>query len=1018
VQVCPDCARENPDEFLHCGFCTASLAVSSSRRRRLATLVFCDVVGSTALGERVDPEPLQELMRMYFAEMRDALERHSGSVEKFIGDAVVGVFGVPLANEDDALRACRAALEMQARLERLAPELERRFGGAIEVRIGINSGEVVGSSDTFVTGDAVNIAARLEQAARPGEVLIGETTWRLVRTVVTAEPVPPVAAKGKAEPLAAYRLVEASGAVLRAETPLLGRSLEVELLERELDEVVARQECRLATVAGEPGVGKSRLADELASRVEGRFRVVRGGCLSYGEGITFWPVAEIVRELAGIRDEDSADQARAKVPRRIAQLLGLVEGAASASQTSSAIAAFLRGAAGEQPLLVLVEDIHWAEPALLDLLAGLPQTIGQVPVLVLCLARPDLLEVRPEWSVTVALEPLGPREVDALLESLDAPPPVRVRIAQAAAGNPLFAEELVAWSREGGDVDALPTTLNALLGARLDRLQVEERNALERGAVEGELFHPGAVVELSDDADRLAVGDGLDALTRKDMIRLTSAAFAGELVAYRFKHVLVREAAYRATAKKVRAALHERYADWLERRVGARIGEYEEVLGYHLEQAYLLRAELGPLDAGATALAARAAEHLGAGGRRAGARGDHRATENLVERALRLVPPESPDGVELLRQYGIAVNNLGRVGEFRLVLEQVEQRATALGDRALVARARGSGVGDRIFSEPSPNFAAERAIVEDAMATLAELGDETGVAAQERHLGLICRCQGRYAEAAEWLERALAHAAASQDQYARQMISRSLAAILAQGPMPVDQATARCEELYAESADDRIAAANIAACLSLLHAMAGAFDEARAHARVADEVYGRVDSMFAALGQSLVATRRELLGDREGAKQAALAKFHFFRASLGGAPDGRAIDATNALARLCCDDGRWDEAAQWLALYAGVPREIDGGWIEVGNRLLIQARLAAHRDEPDEALELARRAVDRSERFDDLNARAQGWLVLADVHSAAGREEEADAANGTAIAYYEQKGNVTAAARARPVLRA
>ncbi len=1010
MQVCPECARENPEGFVHCGFCTAPLVVPSERRR-LATLVFCDIVGSTALGERVDPEPLQELMRLYFAEVRGALERHGGSVEKFIGDAVVGVFGVPAANEDDALRACRAALEMQARLDVLAPELERRFGAAIEVRIGINSGEVVGSRETFVTGDAVNVAARLEQAARPGEVLLGETTWRLVRSAVAAERVEPVEAKGKTEPLAAFRLREVSGPALRLETPLVGRDDELRLLASEVDSAIGEGSCRVVTVLGEAGVGKSRLAAELARRVAGRARVVRGACLSYGEGITFWAIAEIVRELAGIRDDHSADEARGLLPQRVATLLGLAEGSLTSGQAAAAIADFLAQVAGGLPLVLLVEDVHWAEPALLDLLAGLPERVG-APLTVVCLARPELLESRPEWPVTVRLEPLRAGEIDALLENLEAPPSARVRIAIAAAGNPLFAEELVAWARDGGDADALPTTLNALLGARLDRLQVEERDALERGAVEGELFHAGAVVELSDEAARPAVRGGLEALTRKDLVRLTAAAFAGEVVAYRFKHVLVREAAYRGTAKKLRASLHERYADWLERRVGQRLAEYEEVLGYHLEQAYVLRTELGPVDEEARTLAQRAAQHLGAGGRRAAARGDHRAAANLLERALRLVPPETAQGVELLRLYGTALNNLGRVREFRRILEQVEEAAAALGNRALVARVRGSLVGDRIFSEPNPDFAAERAILEDAIAILAELGDENGVAAQERHLGLICRLEGRHAEAAEWLECAFAHVTASDDRYTRQQISRSLTGNLVVGPMPVDEAIARCEMLYAETRDDRVATANIASCLAVLHAMAGRFDEALAHGRVADTVYGNVDSMFAALGQTLVASRRELLGDRNGAEQAQTAKWHFFKDSLGGPPDGRAVDATYTLARMCCEDGRWEDARGWLALHADLGRKDDSNR-ETIDRMIAEARLAVSDSALERALELARRAAALSERFDDLNGRGRAWLALAAVQRAAGRSEDADAATETGIAYYKQKGNVAAAAHAR-----
>jgi class 3 adenylate cyclase len=453
MRVCAACGGENPEGHRFCGFCGAALAAPVVDRRKLVTAVFCDLSGSTELGGRVDAESLFELMRSYFDEARSALERHGGAVEKFIGDAVVGMFGVLEANEDDALRACRAALEIQERIAALNVELERRHGSGIAVRIGVNTGEVVAgdaarremfaSGDAVVLGDSVNVAARLEQDAAPGEVLIGEATYRLVHAGVTVEAVPPLVVKGKSEPLIAFRLAGATahGPVpRRTRAPLVGRRAELALLEAEFETAASEQRCRLVTVVGEPGVGKSRLASELSESLVPRARAVRGACLSYGEGITYWPIAQIVRELAGIRDDDSAEDARERVPTRIAQLLGLAAGTTTADQMSDAIAEFLAAAAAGEPLVLIVDDIQWAEPALLGLLGTLPGLIKNAPILLLCLARPELLDERPEWPVTVRLEPLGAADLDVLLDDLGAPPPMREQIARTAAGNPLFAE--------------------------------------------------------------------------------------------------------------------------------------------------------------------------------------------------------------------------------------------------------------------------------------------------------------------------------------------------------------------------------------------------------------------------------------------------------------------------------------------------------------------------------------------------------------------------------------------------
>src|SRR4051794_29666841 len=437
MAVCSMCGAANPEGARFCNGCGTPLGAPALERRKLATLLFCDMSGSTAMGERVDAESVRSLMLSYFHEMRAALERHGGTVEKFVGDAVLAVFGVPTAHEDDALRACRAAVEMQARLASLNEEFEHRFGTRIALRIGLCTGEVVAGDasgrETFVTGDPVNVAARLEQAAGPGEVLIGEPTLALVRAAVRAEAIEPLSARGKSDPVPAYRLLgveDFAPVPRRVHTRFTGRGTQLDLLERAFRGVAAGAS-RGFTIVGEPGVGKSRLVEEFVSQVGTRARMVRGSCLSYGDGITYWAVAQVVRELARVLDEHSPAQAQAlieahvaRLPNRkavaanIAQLLGLSDTTATGEETAAAIGDFLAAGAGDRPLVVLVDDIQWAEPTLLQLLAGLPAAIGGAPVLLLFLARPELLEHRPEWPVALQLEPFDGREVEELLGGL------------------------------------------------------------------------------------------------------------------------------------------------------------------------------------------------------------------------------------------------------------------------------------------------------------------------------------------------------------------------------------------------------------------------------------------------------------------------------------------------------------------------------------------------------------------------------------------------------------------------
>ena len=595
--TCPRCGQENPPEFKFCGACGAALTVEPSREvRKTVTVVFSDVTGSTALGEQLDPESLRRVMGRYFDEMKSVVEAHEGMVEKFIGDAVMAVFGIPVLHEDDALRAIRAAAEMREHLGALNEELERDWGVRIEVRTGVNTGEVVAgdasSGQRFATGDAVNVAKRFEEAAPPGEILLGEPTYRLVRDAVEVDA---VELKGKGEPVRAFRLLSieagAEGRARRLDSPMVGREREKASLEQAYERAVDDRACHLFTVLGAAGVGKSRLVAEFLDAAQGKATVVRGRCLPYGEGITFWPLLEIVRALFGddfvstIASRLGEDENAEVISARVGAALGAVAGAGPTEETFWAVRKLFEAQAHDRPLVVLFDDLQWAEPTLLDLIEHIADWAREASILLICLARPELLDERPSWAggkfnaTSVLLERLSDGEsaelVQNLLGQVGLSDEVRARITTAAEGNPLFVEEMLRMLIDDGllersngdwvptgdlDAVAVPPTIHALLSARLDRLAGDERAVIERGSVEGKVFHRGAVAELSPQQDRGEVSAHLQSLVRKELVRPDQAEFRGE-DAFRFRHLLIRDAAYESMPKEVRADLHERRGD-------------------------------------------------------------------------------------------------------------------------------------------------------------------------------------------------------------------------------------------------------------------------------------------------------------------------------------------------------------------------------------------------------------------------------------------------------------------------
>ncbi|MDP9207427.1 MAG: AAA family ATPase, partial [Actinomycetota bacterium] len=677
VTVCPVCGEPNPARAsfcLNCGSQLPAAGAASRPARKTVTVVFTDLAGSALTGQRLDPESLAVVMARWFDHMRSLFERHGGRVQKFVGDAVVAVFGIPVVNEDDALRAVRAAAELGGDLGRLNAELERDWGVTLQVRTGVNTGEVVTGDpaigDALVLGDAVNVAARLEQVAAPGEVLLGQSTYRLVRDAVSAERVTPLHLKGKGAPVDAYRLGQvdpgAPGHARRQDAPIVGREPELGLFTWVYERVVSTASSHLLTVLGPAGVGKTRLVTEAVAGLPGA-TVLRGRCLSYGEGITYWPVAEIVRQAAGIADTDPPagataklrqlldtgpegsgeprrgapeDRDRERVATRVAQLIGLDPAPAPAEEAAWAFRRLLELLAARGPLVVVLDDLHWAEPGLLDLVEHVADYGRGAPILLVAMARPEFLEDRPGWAggklnaTTMLLEPLGDTEATQLLTTLAGPtvlPEAAARrISGAADGNPLFLEELLAALVEEGRLRRqdgrwvaddlgdlrLPPSIQALLTARLDRLEDAERAVLERAAVAGQVFDQSAVVELSPPSVRTQVPARLQALVRRELLRPARARLAGDQ-GFQFRHLLLRDATYDSIPKQARADLHELFAVWGERTAGARLREIEEIVGYHLEQAWRYRVELGIVDERNQRLAAAAARHLGAAGRRA-----------------------------------------------------------------------------------------------------------------------------------------------------------------------------------------------------------------------------------------------------------------------------------------------------------------------------------------------------------------------------------------------------------------
>ena len=1049
---CAACGAQNPAEAAFCLRCGSRLSTEeeSQETRRTVTVVFADVTGSTTLGEQLDPEALRRVMARYYREARSVLEQHGGTVEKFIGDAVVAVFGVPRRHEDDAVRAVRAAVDVRERVRVLSADLEASVGKRLEIRTGVNTGEVVAGDLTegasFASGDAMNVAARLEQAAAPDEILVGEATYRLVRDAVVAEPVEPLSLKGKADTVKAWRVVSAdpraAGIARRLDTPLIGRHQELDTL---LDAFARAREgnhCELVTVLGVAGSGKSRLIRELVGSIASEATVLRGRCLPYGEGITFWPILEMIREAAGIGDDESAVAAREKIAAlthgdeqeainaRVADLLGLEgQGAGAIQETFLALRGLFEALAAEQPLVLVVDDIHWAEPTLLDFLEYLVGWARAAAILLVCISRPELIEERPGWTTPrdratiMILRPLSRADSEELVSQLlgdEAADDLIERITGAAEGNPLYVEEFVRMLRDNARANGqnggsgyldlvLPPTIEALLAARLDRLEPEERGVVERAAVVGKVFWWGAVAELSAPHE-VAVGACLQALVRREFVVPEESIFAGE-DAFRFSHILMRDAAYGSISKSLRARFHAAFAEWLVRKAGDRLPQYEEIVGYHLEQAYHYEEEIGEDGLRGAELAKAAAAHLASAGRRAARRADMHAAALLLERAGELAS-EGEARVEILLDIADCLVEAAEFDRAERVLTRARDEAEGLSSARLQARVTLLRSLLRLAVQPADWTRTTGAEVEAAIRTLKESADPAGLSLAYFTVGRVHWMNLRVSQTEAALKQALEYANKARRDREEARILTLAAIALFFGPLDVDAALLRCDELIGRARGNPLVLSWIWLVKGGLRAMKGHAEAGRAELERAKRKMFELDLPLP-LGEAfqICGNAEMITGDMARAERELRSSCELLQ-RIGE----QSLLSTSAalLAQVLCNQRRYGEALEQtrVAEHGGD----EGDMATQSLWRVARARCLADTGELATADALVREGISLISEADFLSWRGDAFVGMAEVFALGGKRSEAEDALATAIQLYQQKGNVSSARRARALL--
>lgn len=1024
----------------------------------MVTVLFCDIVDSVVLGSRLEPLTLQRVLDRFFDTARRVLVSHGGRVGTRRGDGVMAVFGIPIPHDDDPVRAVRAGADLREALSLLNPDLERRHNVSLIARVGVNTGRVLvrdraGSVEEEVTGHAVNLAKRLQECAEPGVILIGEETYPLVRDAVRTDRTGPLRLKGLVEPVQAYRVLEVlsgkPGRARRFDRPIIGRELDQRLLQTLFDRTVAERCCHLVTILGPAGIGKSRLVDEFLHAMGDQADVLRGQCLSYGDSATFWPIMEMVTRAVGISPTDSPATVHERLARpllgdphardialRVAQLLGLGEDSGLPGGTFSALRQFLEALARRRPLVMVIDDLHWADPTLLDAIEHIAEFSTGTPILLLCLARQDeLLKVRSDWpggklnAASLSLSPLSEAEGERLIAHLlDGKQPhleVLLHISQLTQGYPLYIEELVEELVQRGvlrlvddrwvaatDLNQVevPWSIQALLAARLARLDEAEQATLERAAVVGKQFHVADITALWPESDPDTVAANLQALARQELIYSDhSAVFPLPAVdggeGYSFRHILIRNVAYERMTEEVRAERHERYANWVERAAGNRLSQFDELVAVHLNEAYNYRRRLGPTDEVTEKLGRRAGERFAAAGRRAAARGDIQLTLTLLRRADRLLRTGDPTRLGVLSDLADALQAAGDLRGALRSYEEIAAAAEASGDeRFAMHAALGSllVVGlqdlDRFMKEAGQQTAR-------AVELFKRLADDRGLARARYVRAYADWLLGRSAEARSAVLRAgdLARKAGDNPQAARAM--RLHYSILLAGETSVDEVTRQGEQAVelARNTGMRSLEAGVLAILAQAAAMRGEFAKAYELISSARTIILDLGEGFMRATDSLTLGFVELLeGNLAGAEQALQGGYDAL--ARMGAIVPRAMAAA-MLARVFLRQGRYEKAEEMTRVceQLAAPPMLD---VQLKWRT-IRAVLVAHQGDLETAERLAREAIGLAESSDQLDPQAEASVDLAEILRMAQRRAEAVQALERALRLYQRKGNQT-----------
>ena len=1016
----------------------------------MVTVLFADVTGSTTLGEQLDPEALREVMGRYFSTMKEIVSRYDGTVVDFIGDSVMAVFGIPQLHEDDAFRAAQAALDMQAALPVLNEELQSRWGLDMAMRVGVNTGVVSGdvsAGRSLVLGDAVNIAARLEKLAEPGQVLLGEDTYKVVRDLVDVDPVESDEIRGKTKAVKIYRLKGIAEAMpsRRIESAMVGRDRESLLLHQAFERAATGKSCHLFTLLGPAGVGKSRLIKEFVETLHDKARVLQGRCLAYGEGITFWPLAELMDDAAGLSSGDSADETRRKlhalvaterdaptIAARVAQLIGVASGNASREESFWAMRKLFESLAADQPVVAVIDDVHCAETTFLDLVEYVADWAGEASILIICMARPELLELRPSWgggkfnATSILMEPLDDTCCAELIENFLGGRPlddkVKRRIAESADGNPLFVEELISmlieeghlqesngsWVSSGDIADIpVPPSIQALLSARLDRLSAEERPVIEGASVIGKEFTARAAAHLIPEAIRPQARAHLLTLVRKQLVHPEVSTYEDE--SFRFRHILIRDVAYEGMPKQVRADLHERFAEWMEEAAGDRLVEYEEILGYHLERSFSYRAELAAVAEPEMVLAKRAAGYLSRAGRRALMREDPGAAGNLLSRASVLLEGDDPDRARLAPDLASALIGVGDYAKAIRVLEDAMDQARTSGDERALWHASLERALIQLHTDPEGQTAKTLTDTDKALEVFERHEDEAGLARTHRIVAEAHWELSQFGAAQEALKRGLVHARAADDPVEEMRMLSWLPTTALWGSTPVEEAVELCREVLELGPESLRVECLTLGTLAGLEAMREGFDEARDLLQRARAIGEDIGTPRLICNLCEKAGLVEMLAGNYEAAEAEYVKGYEIFDKLGDRVYLPSFAA--ALAGSLCEQGKFLEAARYsevseeMAVSGDVDAQIE--WRRT------KARIVARQGRAEEARQLGREAITIADKTDYLISQANARLDLADVMRLSGGGDEARALVDSAIGLFEAKGNRAGAKRAR-----